>query len=158
MGQGQQLDTLQVHASYVLELAAAHAWSQIMYTICLPFQFCCVHHESVEKRASGLARLHSTWESVLQAESWQRDTTLPAGVRKAWNDLMADLAWNQGQIAREVYAAGQVAGWQHEDEELRIFSYLVFATPANTKFHLEDAFSHLADIVKRFARHGKLTR
>ena len=129
-----------------------------MYTICLPFQFSCIHHEQTDQRAAGLASLRATWEAVLRGEAWQTDVTLPMGTRKLWGQVMADLIWNEGQVSREIYCACEAAGWDFQNEELRIFAYVLFAVPANTKYHLEDAFSHLADICKRFARHGKLTR
>ena len=37
-------------------------------------------------------------------------------------------------------------------------SYLLFAGCPNTKFFLEDAFSHMADVSSRFARHFKMTK
>ena len=154
----EQLDVLGALASYSLELAAGHVWNHAIYTICLPYAFACIHHESVPKRQEGLRRIRQVWDAVLRAEAWQRDRTLPASVQKALASLMQDLCWNLGQVAREIYSACNQHGWQASDQELREFSYLLFATPANTKHWLEDAFSHLADICARFARHQKLTK
>ena len=154
----EQFERLSTLASYSLELACSHAWNHAIYSTCLPFLFSCLHHESHQQRSEGLARVREIWESVLLAEGWQADATLPAAVKKALNAVMSDLIWNEGQIAREIYSSCEQRGWQATDEELREFSYLVFATPANTKFFLEDCFSHLADVCNRFARHTKLTK
>ncbi|CAE7939687.1 unnamed protein product [Symbiodinium necroappetens] len=154
----EQYDALQTLRSYTLELAACHAWNHAIYTICLPYLFCCIHHKDLDQRRVGMQRIQEVWESILRAEAWEGDEKLSPVIKKALRQLMADLAFHKAQLSREIYESCRRENWAFDSEELREFSFLVFATPANTKFYLEDCFSHLSDVTKRFARHHKLTK
>ena len=154
----QQIDVLETFASYVVELAAAHSWSQALYTQCFPYVFAGVHHPCPGERHAAMRHMRSIWESVIRAEGWQQDKTLPASTKRALKQLMQDLIWNEGQVAREVYATCSQCAWDVTNDEVREFSYILFANLATTKFHLEDCFGHLADLTKRFAKHSKMTK
>ncbi|CAK9047681.1 Uncharacterized protein SCF082_LOCUS26671, partial [Durusdinium trenchii] len=68
------------------------------------------------------------------------------------------MAWNKNQVAREIYLVCNAARWDPHDNEVRQMAFQLFGNPGNTKHFLEDAFSHLADVAKRFARHSKMSK
>ncbi|CAE7444521.1 unnamed protein product, partial [Symbiodinium necroappetens] len=123
----EQMDTLATFTSYSLELAACHAWANAIYCVCLPHAFACVQHRSQHERAAGLTRIREVWGAVLRAEHWLQDPSLPAHVKLGLKDLLQDVAWNQWQLAREVYAACTTENWDSGSEELQDFSFLVFS-------------------------------
>ena len=157
-----QYDVLVCYATYIVELCSAHAWSQVIYAICLPHAFACLHHEGLAQRRACMALIKRIWNAVTAMEQLLLGKgdgdPLPLRRKKFLQECMHDLAWRHGQIAREILIACESAGWNEANEECRLFSYLLFAGCPNTKFYLEDAFGHLSDVASRFARHHKMTK
>ncbi len=154
----EEIAILEQYAKLCIEISSARCWSQCQYTICLPNAFALVHHPESEERVRGMAYCKKIWESVLHAERILKDDTVPADVVDSLQKVMKDLAWNKGQVARELYVVCQAGGWNPTDEQTRTLGFYLFSTHANTKHFLEDCFSHLADVVKRIARHVKLSK
>lgn len=153
-----ELEILEKYAKLCIEIASARCWSQCQYTMCLPNVFSIVHHVDPDQRTTGLQFIKKLWEAVLKAEDALQDTRIDASVRATLQQVMHDLGWNRGQVAREIYLICREGGWTPADSEVRKLSFLLFAPPANTKFFLEDCFSHLADVIKRIARNMKLSK
>ena len=152
-----QYDVLTTFVTYIIEICASHAWAQVIYTVCLPHAFACIHHEKEKERRLSMLLIRRIWTAVHDKERLLAED-MPLARKRALQQLMSDLAWRLGQVAREIHAACQNANWSERDEECRLFSYLLFAGPPNTKFYLEDAFSHMSDVCSRFARHMKMTK
>ena len=155
-----QYDVLKTYVRYITEIASSHAWSHAIYTICLPDLFACLQHESEAERSAGMRLVKRIWQAVLQMEDLlnRADHGLSKAERAALSECMQDLAWRHGQLSREILGACQQAKWDARNAECQLISRLTFGGPANTKFFLEDAFGHLSDCVKRFARHFKMTK
>ena len=80
------------------------------------------------------------WTTVTSLENLLLKDALPPVTKKAMRECLSDVAWQNGQLAREILAACKKANWQETDEECRLISYLTFAGPPNTKFFLKHAF------------------
>lgn len=153
-----ELEILQKYTKLCVEIASARSWSQAQYLVTLPCSFAVVHHADRDERVKGLRVIKKLWESVLKAEQVLLGGTLDADVNDSLQQIMNHLAWNKGQVARELFLVCQNGNWSPFDAEIRELGFYLFGTPANTKHFLEDAFSHLADVVKRFARNFKMSK
>lgn len=153
-----EMDILNKYANLCIEIASARCWSQCQYTVCLPNAFAITHHEDHQERQRGILYVKKIWDKVLKAEQALGDPTLDAEVRQTLQQVMKDLAWNRGQVARELYLVCAAGGWDATDEETRKLGFYLFSNPANTKQFLEDCFAHLADVIKRIARQIKLSK
>ena len=105
-----------------------------------------------------MALIRRIWSSVLDMEELLTSDKLPGPRLKVLKECMNDLAWRHGQVALEILTQCEADRWDAESEEIRVQSYLLFAGCPNTKFYLEDSFSHMADVASRFARHCKMTK
>ena len=153
-----ELEVLEKYAKLCIEIASARCWSQSQYTMCLPNVFAIVHHVDPDQRTIGLQFIKKLWDAVLKAEDALQDTRIDAAVRETLQQVMRDLGWNRGQVAREIYLICREGGWNAADSEIRQLGFLLFSPPANTKFFLEDCFAHLADVINRIARNMKLSK
>ena len=153
-----ELQLLRRYSDLCIEISSARCWSQCQYMVCLPNVFCLVHHEEMEQRRRGLKLINKIWTAVLHAERFLQDPASPADVKLALASIMTQMAWNKNQVAREIYLVCNAARWDPHDNEVRQMAFQLFGNPGNTKHFLEDAFSHLADVAKRFARHSKMSK
>ena len=153
-----ELQLLRRYSDLCIEISSARCWSQCQYMVCLPNVFCLVHHEEMEQRRRGLKLINKIWTAVLHAERFLQDSASPADVKLALASIMTQMAWNKNQVAREIYLVCNAARWDPHDNEVRQMAFQLFGNPGNTKHFLEDAFSHLADVAKRFARHSKMSK
>ena len=149
---------LEKYAKLCIEIVSARCWSQCQYTVCLPNCFALVHHAETPERERGMQLVRKIWEAALQAEKTLDDPNLDSDVRACLEETLNHMAWHKSQIARELYLVCEAGHWRHTDQQIRQLAFYLFGTPANTKHFLEDCFAHLADIVKRIARHVKISK
>ena len=77
------------------------------------FAQCIFHCASCRPRpAHNRTAVHQeTLEAVLKAEDALQDTRIDASVRATLQQVMHDLGWNRGQVAREIYLICREGGW-----------------------------------------------
>ena len=149
---------LQRFYDLVIEISAARCWSQTLYTTCLPNFFAAIHHVDMAERKACMQQVRDVWTAVLAAEEYLRSVDANAEVKKALAGILADAAWHKLQVSRELLAVCRQGGFDPADEETRRLAWLLFASPANTKFTLEDRFGHMADIASRFSRQFRMSK
>ena len=152
-------DLLQKLFRFSYELASIRCWSQMQFAVQIPHLLAMVHHENHDLRWEAMERADTTWQAFLLAERLVHVDKDPQALRKGGlQDCLKEAAWHQLQLARESYCICRNAHWDPRDAELRLFSWLMYGRPANTKFMLEDVFAHLADISRRHAKNETMQR
>ena len=135
--------------SLLVECASARAWSQMMFTNCLPNSFAAAKHDHAPTAGRLLQNIQRVWESVLLAESivvGKRDATME--VKKGVKERLNDICWNQLQLSREIYVECARANWNVHDAKVQLLADRLYGSPYNTKYDLEDAFAHLTSVGK----------
>lgn len=133
----------------LVELASARAWSQILFSTLVPNSLSGVLSMNAAARKTALKYLKETWDAVLAAEDFvQRKDKANAALRMQVKGKLAELAWNQLQLAREIYAVCALDDWKADGPNVQAMARALFQGPANTKYDLEDAFAHLASVSK----------
>lgn len=62
-------------------------------------------------------------------------------------DRLKEVAWNDSQLAREIYLVCQENDWELTPALLE-YATSIFGGPCQTKFELEDVFAHLTSVEK----------
>ena len=153
----EQLGLLKQYALFVLELACERTWAQAPFIMMLPHLMASVLHEDDQKAQEGLHRVRDIWAAVRLAESIALgQEAAAADVKRGVQQLLTDVGWHKTQLAREVEGLGAQGRWQSTDEQTRHFAWSIWGSPATTKFHLEDMFSHTSSVTKRIGKDLKL--
>ncbi|CAE7810340.1 unnamed protein product [Symbiodinium sp. CCMP2592] len=156
-----ELDRMQRYFDYTMEICSARAWSQIQFVMLLPHNLSLVYHPNHQQRAPAMQHIKSICEATLQAEAvvtGQAESALDAAAKRVLRTCLTDMGWSQTQIGRECMAVLREARYDPTDDNLRLQAFLLHARPQNTKFHLEDTFAGLADVVKRNSKSAVMTR
>lgn len=101
------------------------------------------------------------WESVLAAEKFVQNPQNRASnkaVVRAVQERLDDIAWNELQLGRELYLECMRSGWDVTNESLRRATWTLFASPANTKYDLEDLFAHLSAVSKQSSKSTPMSK
>ncbi len=144
----EESQSLQGYFDMIVELASARAWSQMLFTTCLPHAFVGAGHKSKQVATQLMKHQKRIWEAVLAAEQLLLQRDYPKKPKASLNALMIDLAWNQIHIAREIFVVCSKNNWSVDAREVKEFVQRLFGAPFNTKFDLEDLFAHLASLSK----------
>ena len=152
--------TLQTFMTFLVHLSAYRAWSQMQFAMMLPQALACVHHQSTTVRENGMTRIATIIEAVLRTERQVYDPAnrLAPRLKKRVIKLLQQMSWNALQLGREGMAICQACDCDSTDEELRLFTFLLFGRMANTKFFMEDCFNHVADMSRRHAKNHVMQR
>ena len=133
----------------------------MQFAMMVPQSLACVHHETADAREQGMERVKGMVESVLNTEDafyHNQPAALPKTVKTRLNRLLKDLSWNALQLARECMGVCRACDYNCSDQELRLFTFMLFGRSANTKFFLEDVFNHVADMSRRHAKNHVMQR
>ena len=130
--EGQSFETelhiLNKYATLCIEIASARCWSQCQFTICLPNALSLIHHADIPVRQRGLNLVQNVWKAVLAAERAVQSPDTAADVKSFLTTCLKDMAWHNGQVAREIYQVCAAGGWKAEDEQLRLLALPLFPT------------------------------
>ena len=153
-------NTLHTFMTFLVHLSSYRAWSQMQFAMMLPQALACVHHESNTAREDGMVRIDTIIEAVLRTERqvYDASSTLNPRLKKKVTKLLQQMSWNALQLGRESMAICSDCGCDSANEELRLFTFLLFGRMANTKFLLEDCFNHVSDISRRHAKNHTMQR
>ena len=143
----QESDQLKNFWILLVELAAARSWSQSLYVSCWPHNLVSVLHRDQNLGQQLMDRNQKTWAAILKAEALVNDPAFKKSKPAIATGLKAKLSqihWHEMQCSRELYLESCKADWKVSDSTLRSVAADLFGSPANTKYDLEDVFSHLA--------------
>lgn len=153
-----QVQILELFTNLCVEIASARCWSQAIHFTTIPNLLASVHHVDIPEREMGMWLMKKMWTAVLHAERVVADLDTTGSVRDKLRWCLQDMGWPAAQLSREAFQVMHNGGWLHADHETRRLSWLIFGNPANTKHHLEDVFSHLADLTKRMGKKLRMTK
>ena len=156
-----ELDRLHRYFKYTMEICSARSWSQSQFGLLLPHMLALTYLPNEQQRPEALQHIRNICDSVLLAEAivlGKTDHAVEPAVKKDLRRCLLDMAWPQSQIGRECMAVLEAASYDASNYELRLQAFLLHARPQNTKFHLEDVFAGLADVVKRHSKSSVMTR
>ena len=135
----------------LVELASARSWSQSLYVSCWPHNLVSVLHQDHGLAQQVMDRNNKTWTAILKAETLIHDPAfqkkMPA-IAKGLNERLSQIDWHEWQFSRELYLESCKANWKISNMTLRSTAFDIFGSPANTKYDLEDVFSHMAALSK----------
>ena len=158
----EETNTLQKLHDFTMQLASFRAWSQVQFTTLVPQMLAAIHHVNVDCRETAMQRLRRTWDCVLKAEAFCFPPEGAEGVappaRQQVKQLLQDMSWHRLQLAREIYSVAAAGSWSKDDSELRLLAFYLWGRPAQTKYLLEDVFSHLADAAARQSKNQAMQR
>ena len=132
----------------LIELASARSWSQMQFVSLQPQALAAVLCTDAATAQRELDKLRVVWGAVAQAEKAVVGKSLQPGQKAALAEVLQDMGWHRLQVAREVKMECQAAGWQASDEQVQLAARLVCGGPSQTKFQLEDLFSHLISVAR----------
>ena len=157
-----EAQTLETFFIFLMQLCSFRAWSQVQFSVLLPQALACVHLEDVHERQAMLDRVHALVDAVLQAEAVVYNLAgspmVSPATRREVAAILHQVGWNALQLAREGIGVAAEAAWTATNEELRLWSFAVFARPSNTKFMLEDVFNHVSDMSRRQSKNHVMQR
>ncbi|CAE7228362.1 unnamed protein product, partial [Symbiodinium microadriaticum] len=133
----------------LVEIGSARSWSQIQFHVCQPNSLAVVLLNDRSAAQAGLDVIREVRDAVLAAErAAAADSGTPPADREAISALLQDLAWNRLQTARESWLVCEEGQWRADDPDIQLQAEHLFSGEANTKWSLEDLFSHLATIAR----------
>ena len=148
----EETERLRSFVLLLIELAAARAWSQSMFAQCSPNNFAGVLHTDRPRARQLFQNQKLLWESVLKAEQCVKHNKLAKNVAMVVSERLAEVAWNQMQLAREVYVLCCQNSWDADVTGIQQAARDLFGGPWNTKYDLEDTFAHLASINRTYSQ------
>lgn len=132
---------------FSMHLASARCWSQAYLSEVMPYMVAGVHHPDSRTREVLLREMQNTSSTILALEDHVAANTADATASTLLKDL-STLTW---QVTREVLAMGEACSWSETNpgfEELKAYSWALFASPSTTKDILESAFGWLKDALR----------
>ena len=134
--------------TYLLEVASKRTWGQIQHAVLCPQMLATVLSPDADAADEGMKAMQHTWDAVLRAEQVQLHAAgrITPAARSALGLLMADLAFNRLSFSRECAVVCKMAGWQADYKDVQDLAKSLYSKPLNTKFELEDCFSHLSSV------------
>ena len=94
----EELHWAELAYNLCVDIAAARAWSQVMFSTLLPQVLAILLHDSAQAKQGGLAFMRRVATTILEAE---KKTHIP-GIRKCLNDI----AFHKTQLVRELFQLG----------------------------------------------------
>lgn len=163
----EEKSRLETFWNLLVEVAASRSWSQTLFTTTIPAMFAGVLHPDKRTAENQLRHFKMTWDAVLKLESVfsasggnfqalhtplaaKKQTSTDRAIQRANKCLgprLADIAWNDWQLSRELYQMCAENQWQLCDEIYQL-ARAIFGAPCQTKFELEDVFAHLSSVAK----------
>ena len=136
--------------SLLCELASARVWSQTLFSTCIPNLFAGILTDDQELSKRYMLLIRNTWQAIILAESLisPRADRASAKVKKALQKTLKYVGWHELTVSRELFAVCEAAQWDPQDSQVQLLVKLLFGSPCNTKFDLEDCFAHLASVAK----------
>lgn len=140
---------LEAYVTMLIELASSRAWSQSFFVNCAPNNFVGILHEDRTIAKQLLEFQKRVWDAVLHAEQLvKHPQKIKKDVQLELKARLADVCWNQMQLAREIHVECCRSQWNSEDTSLRDAARDLHGGPCNTKLDLEDCFAHLSSVGK----------
>ena len=123
----------------LLEITATRAWSMSLNTTCCPGIFAAVLHPTAA--VSAMLHIKATYDIIKKAEALAIGPR-PHMLKNTLIKVLDDVAFHRWQFVLEFWARAARSNWALT-EELCYMAWSTNALVANTKYVLEDKFSHL---------------
>ena len=136
---GDQESTAGQYLLLLLEITATRAWPMSLNATCCPGMFAAVLHPTAA--VSAMLHIKATYDIIKKAEALAIGPR-PHMLKNTLIKVLDDVAFHRWQFVLEFWARAARSNWALT-EELCYMAWSTNALVANTKYALEDKFSHL---------------